>query len=534
MVRWMMVGFLALLFGRVAAAADVSIVDLSGAANASFEVDSSGNGGWLGEGVNDMGIYPPIAVGETVRNGYHFSILDPRANHGKSVLLLRGKTRQLDKPAEVTVKVAGAHAKFLYVLQNCDHDLDGAQAHAKVAEYTVLYADGTDASIDIHDQVEMHAWWTGSWFTNSGSKAWPIFMGKNSVSMKYNQFIGVWAMQWANPHPEKAIVGLTFKSEQLVVPAIFAATLADEDYFNSPHAKDDFKRPAEAPAGFFDEKLQFQQRQLLQEMVASKIAQGVRKVEAIRPNLLAVTVDSLLSGGEGPGEKAAAALQSPEHFSVGSDQDAAFQKGVHPAQVGRQTDPYDNVDIGKFDSTKLYWHTFYLALPVPLHDGDHYRVTVAGLPAGAKHSVDFDYSNRGTISEAIKVNQVVYAIRSQRRYAYLGWWAGDLGKVDFSDCKQFSVVDEATGKVALSGPIVLRKASDDISGEDVYEMDLAGLTRAGRYHLVAPGVGRSYPFSLGGDEAKLAYITAMRGFLYQRCGCELSADVTDGYPRHTD
>src|ERR1700721_3610300 len=125
MVRWLMLGFAVLFFARVSAAADVCTVDLSTVANAGLEVDANGNGGWLGEGVNDMGIYPPIPHGETVQNGYRFSILDPKANNGNSVLLLRGKTRGLDKPAEVTVKVPGAHAKFLYVLQNCDHDLDG-------------------------------------------------------------------------------------------------------------------------------------------------------------------------------------------------------------------------------------------------------------------------------------------------------------------------------------------------------------------------------------------------------------------------
>jgi len=508
------------------------LVDLSGVANTGLEMDSSGKGGWLNQGANDMGIYPPIPYGESTRNGYRFSIIDPANNKGNSVLLLRGKTRGLDKPIEVTVKIPGAHARFLYILQNCDEKVDSRSANATVATYTIRYDDGTEASIDIHDEAEIRAWWTGQWYSNNGSKAWPVFMGRNAVSMKYNQFIGVWAMQWVNPRPEKGIVSLAFKSEQLVVPAIFAVTLADDDYVNSPHAKDDFKRPVDVPEGFFDAKLRFQQQQLLDEMVARKVARGARQVEVVRPDLLAVTLDCLLSGGAGPGEKPAAALQSPEHFTVVSDQDAAFHDRVHPLRVGRQTDPYDTVDIGRFDANKLFWHVYYLTLPAQLHDGAHYRVNVAGLPAGATDSIEFDYSIDGTITPAIKVNQVAYAIHSTRRYAYLGWWAGDLGKVDFGDLKQFAVVDEMTGKTALNGAIAPRGAADQISGEDVYEMDLSGLTQAGRYHIVVPRLGRSFSFSLGGEAARLAYETTMRGFLYQRCGCELSAEVTDGYPQH--
>jgi len=531
MNRLCLVAVLGLLFCGMAAG-EPYFVDLASVANTSLEVDATGKGGWLNEGVNDMGIYPPIPYGEAVRNGYHFAIVDPAKNNGNSVLLLKGKTRELDKPAQVTLKIPGIHAQYVYVLQNCDRGLDIAHAKATVAVYTIHYDDGTDASIDIHDQTEIRPWWTGQWYNNSGAAAWPIFMGRNSETMKWNQWIGMWATQWANPQPKKGIVSLTLASKEMLVPAIFAVTMTDEDYFNSPHVKDDFKRPADVPEGYFDGKLQFQQKQLLALMVANKMAQGVRQVEVIRPDLIAVTLDSMVSGGAGPGEKAAAALQTPEHFSIQSDQDAPFHAGVAPSAVGRQSDLYDNVDVGRFEANKIYWHTYYLTLPAPLHDGGHYRVSVHGLPAGAQDAQAFDYAVANTITPVIKVNQVVYSIRAERRYAYLGWWTGDLGKLDFSQFKQFSVVDEASGKNALDGAIVLRKAADPISGEDVYEMDLAGLKQVGRYHIVVPGLGRSYSFALGGEEAHQAYVTTMRGFLYQRCGCELSAEVTDGYPRH--
>jgi endoglucanase len=521
-----------LLVCSLTARAEPYFVDLSDVANAGLETDSEGHGGWIDEGVNDMGIYPPVVYGESVRNGYHFSILDPAKSHGNSVLVLRGKTRALDKPAEATVKTAGVHARFIYFLQNSDHAAEGVPANSKVATYTIRYDDGTEASLEIHDQIEIHTWWTNQWYNNSGAKAWPIFMGRNAISMKYNQYIGVWATQWENPNPGKAITSLSFKSEQLCVPVILAVTMTDEDYFNSPHARDDFKRPDGVPSGYFDDKLRFQQRQLLAELRPRHLAEGARHIEVIRPDCISVTFDSLLSGGAGPGEAPAAALQTPDHFSLQSDQDPDFHSSVAPARVGRQSDLYDIVDIGRFDATQLYWHTYYLALPKPLHDGSHYKLTIQGLPEGAVNTLEFDYSPATTIVPSIKVNQDVYSIRSTRRYAYLGWWAADLGAVDFSDMKTFKVIDEATGKDALEGPVALRKATDPITGEDVYDMDLAGLKETGKYHILVPGLGRSYPFSLGGDQSRQTYVTAMRGFIYQRCGCELSAEVTGGYPEH--
>ena len=120
MIRFFLVLLLGLSICRLVMAAEPYFVDLSPVANTSLEVDSSGNGGWLNQGINDMGIYPPIPCGETVRNGYRFSIIDAAKNHGNCVLLLKGKTRGLDKPAEATVKIPDLHARFLYILQNCD------------------------------------------------------------------------------------------------------------------------------------------------------------------------------------------------------------------------------------------------------------------------------------------------------------------------------------------------------------------------------------------------------------------------------
>lgn len=305
-------------------AAEPFFVDLSPVANTTLE--NNGQEGWSNEGVNDMFIFPPIPIGEVTRNGHRFNLLDPARNGGKTVLMLKSK-RLASKPAEATVPVPEVKGRFVYFLQNSVASVNGQPANYRVAVYGVRYADGTQAEVPIHEGVEIHHWWTAQWYENSGAKSWPIFMGRNSVCMKWNRLIGVWAMQWAHPSPEKAIVSLTFRSEGQASPAIFAVTIADEDYAQSAHAKDDFKRPPDVPPDYFAGKLAQEQKRLYEEMKKKKMAQGMRRVELIRPDLLAVTLDAAVAEGAGMGKARAAALQQASTFSLTSDSDAAYQTG---------------------------------------------------------------------------------------------------------------------------------------------------------------------------------------------------------------
>ena len=63
------------------------------------------------------------------------------------------------------------------------------------------------------------------------------------------------------------------------------------------------------------------------------------------------------------------------------------------------------------------------------------------------------YDERVTITPALKVNQVAYSSLGRRRYAYLGWWAGDAGKVDFADFKKFQAIEEPSREVVLEGEL---------------------------------------------------------------------------------
>jgi len=361
------------------------------------------------------------AVANTDIEDDAFRILDPAKNNGKAVIMLMGR-KLAGKPEQVVVPVANVKGKFVYFLQNSVHSVPNQPANYVAATYTVRYADGTGAEIPIRDGIELRRWWVGRWYDNGGAASWPISIGQNPSSMKWSQFIAVYAMEWANPHPDKSITSITLKSEALCSPAIFAITIADEQFSNGPNSQENYKRPPDVPAGYFDKKLAFEQEMVFKEMVKQDMIKGIEK-------------------------------------------------------------PF-------------------------------------------KGTATLAYDEKTAVTPVIKVNQVAYSSLASRRYAYLGWWAGDLGKVEYAGLNRFQAIDEKTGQPALSGEIALRKADDKLSGEDVYQMDLSTL-KPGTYHILVLGLGRSYSFSVGGAGIKDLYFHTMRAFYHQRCGLELAKPYTE-------
>lgn len=505
-------------------------VDLESAANTALEDDGTadnGKGGWSDEGINDMFIYPPVERGTFSRNGYQFRIIDPADNEGRAVIMLKGERRATGHPASVIVDVPEARGRYVYFLQNAVGQVSAPLPNYVVATYTVTYADGETREISVRDSIEIKQWWTGEWFDNSGAASWPVFMGRNLYSMKWKRFIGVWAMQWENPRPDEPIKSITLNSTGKAVPVIWAVTIADEDYYHGPDVKKDYKRPPDPPSGYFAAKYEKEREGVFEAARDAGLLKGVRRVDLIRNDILAVTVDSALGRiGAGDGTGIVEEYQRPGNFTVKSETDGHYVSGVKPVKVGRHSFESWKGDVGAFPGNILYFHTFYLLLPKALSSGHSYGVTVAGIDDSFATQAKLTYEEMHTATPVIKVNQVAYSSRAARRYAYLGWWAGDLGKVDYGMLKAFEVIDEASGTTALTGPLALRRGDDEISGEDVYELDLSELKRAGMYHIRIPGLGRSNRFDVGGKGIDDLYHQTLRAFYHQRCGQELKPPYT--------
>lgn len=228
-------------------------------------------------------------------------------------------------------------------------------------------------------------------------------------------------------------------------------------------------------------------------------------------------------------------------YSITSD-DPAYTQPAKPKRVtrlivslGQDVGPAKGILRGILQV--YYGHYSYLELPSPLQQGKQYTITVDG-----KKKVTFVYDETRTVSRAIKVNQVGYLPGARKKYAYLGAFLSDQGPHDFSFAKAFKVVDVKTGSVVHTGEVKLRDKNsrwllppgkkDDgkkrplITGEDVYELDLGGLTVEGNFFITIPGVGRSWTFRHARDAYSEAFYTAVRGLFHQRCGIALKPPHT--------
>ncbi|MEK7475400.1 MAG: glycoside hydrolase family 9 protein [Candidatus Coatesbacteria bacterium] len=218
----------------------------------------------------------------------------------------------------------------------------------------------------------------------------------------------------------------------------------------------------------------------------------------------------------------------------------AYKKGIRPAKIGRKTKGRDYAIPFK-PKWHIEWtleHWIVIVLPEPMQAGEKYKIAFPGLVANARETeVVFD-SDRER-SEAVHVNQVGFVPEARDKYAYVSYWAGDLGGLPFDRFKgaRFRLIDKATGRVAFQGTPALRKAAagkpDGLQpGEgnhlraDLWECDFSEFRTPGEYVVAVDGVGRSYPFRIATDVYRAAFVGTMRGLYQQRCGTPLDPALT--------
>jgi len=185
-------------------------------------------GGWTRQAENDMRYAPP---GLHNMLGVPFDLIDPAKNDGKAVLTLRSAKFRFG-PLTATATV-GAKAASLYFLHA------SAWTGGEMATYIVTYDDGTAVNIPIRAGEEINEWWE----PQHGKQCRVAFQGPNGQ----HDNVGMFAFGWNNPHPEKTIKTLEFKSaNQNGIVIIAAVTLSDKPAA-LPDAKDipapDFLKP---------------------------------------------------------------------------------------------------------------------------------------------------------------------------------------------------------------------------------------------------------------------------------------------------
>lgn len=222
--------------------------------------------------------------------------------------------------------------------------------------------------------------------------------------------------------------------------------------------------------------------------------------------------------------------ESLDSYSIVAD----GTKTVKPIALWRKSKPTDQVQPG---GTLAMRHVIYLKLPDALESGKKYIVRFADGLNVRQNETAFTVSDKTVRSEAIHVPQIGFRTDDPLKVGFLSIWLGTGGGYQYAAPPKFEVINTQTGKSVLSGTATLTKGKDDkdrlwlgkaenYAKTAVYHLDFSALTAPGTYRVAVDGVGCSYPFTVGGDTWKKAFVMQMRGLFHQRSGVELGPPYT--------
>ena len=272
-----------------------------------------------------------------------------------------------------------------------------------------------------------------------------------------------------------------------------------------------------------------------------KMEYGLREIYYLTPDTLHLMT--------GPGVN----IKKLKDIMVFSSNDPEFKTGIKPMKIGRRS----NLDF--YIPRGWPWqfhqrHEIFMKLPKKMKEGKAYIIDLNALQplTFGTTKAKFTLNSKKTQNIAIKVNQYGY-LPDAKKIAYLGMWMGDGNATDFSKAKEFQLCDAINGKVVFKGPIKLRNKAtyklqrskqtpdpkkvkgletvyhQDLSYEDVYEMDFTTFHKIGKYFISVPGYGRSFLFNINKNIYAKPFKIIMNGLFHQRCGIELKEPFTKHY-----
>ncbi len=214
------------------------------------------------------------------------------------------------------------------------------------------------------------------------------------------------------------------------------------------------------------------------------------------------------------------------YYSLTSADDANYTVALEPATARQYYVGHNGSEVAGAPNMH-YSHYCYLEMPQAMQNGKHYTVTLAN-----GKTATFLYDETLSVSRAIKINQAGYLPDAGKKFAYIGAWIPNYGPLALTQATTFQVINAQTGAVALTGAVTLRESNprfrprpgttDDpntrplMHGENVYQMDLSGLTQQGNFFISVPGVGRSWTFRHHEDAYGEPFYISMRGMFHQR------------------
>ena len=214
---------------------------------------------------------------------------------------------------------------------------------------------------------------------------------------------------------------------------------------------------------------------------------------------------------------------SPDTFTIASQDDAAFAAGLRPPAVYRKSKPTDWAQPSRGFAMR---HIVYLKLPQPAAPGKTYRITLSGLNT-QKSEIVFKCDPSAVRSEAVHVPQIGFRPDDPVKRAFLSIWLGTGGAYSYPDPLAFSLVDTRTGKSVYTGKVVAAKRADEpetmwksqnFNLTSVYRMDFGDFKTPGNYRVSVAGIGCSYAFDIQPDVWTKAFQIQMQGLYNERSG----------------
>jgi hypothetical protein len=167
----------------------------------------------------------------------------------------------------------------------------------------------------------------------------------------------------------------------------------------------------------------------------------------------------------------------------------------------------------------------YLELQAPMREG---QTVAVQNPKGALWSdkaMQFEARCEPMRwSPAVHVNQVGYMPQFPKK-AMVGFYMGTMGEMTLAQWSKaqapaFRVVDAESGKEMFTGTLRTRadRGFTFPTYQQVWEADFSGFKQPGRYRLLVPGLGASFPFWIDEGIAAAATRSYALGLYHQRCG----------------
>ena len=224
-------------------------------------------------------------------------------------------------------------------------------------------------------------------------------------------------------------------------------------------------------------------------------------------------------------------LDEPQRYSVSVE---GNENSCTPKTIHRKSRPHGCGYIGPgWDKGFSRRHDIYLEFAEPLPNAAVLviRIDHPQFPSALK--VRLCDALR---SEAIHINLLGF-VPKQRKTAQISTWLGNGNALE-TDYTTFQLVDCKTDSVVFCGALqeiatdksverhTKKFGKENFGGTFVYQADFSRFQKPGRYTLVVPGLGSSFPFEIAKEVWKAAFEIQMLGFLHQRSGIKLGPPET--------